>query len=341
MTQNEYFVRTNHSVDHIRWLELISRSPLATPFQTPQFYNFCNATPFHRGLVCAVEDKNGSYLALCVADIIREKGCKGFFSRRAVIYGGPLLKEKSRVEVLPFLLSNLHEELRKEVIYIEIRNLRDYSEYTPAFNHLAWKYIPWLNVRKKLNFQNTDELLNSLKYNRRREIRLTIKSGLKYSETKNQKDTEEVYKLLFDLYQNKIGLPLPAFQYFKDFRNTGLMKVFAVKDDETVVGGSFCVVSGNDSIYTFYYCGMRNYKPKTYPTHLAVLAAMEYGVKNGLKYLDFMGAGKAGEEYGVRNYKMEFGGDLVEEGRYLKVENKLLYMLGVKAVHILRRRNLN
>lgn len=341
MTENNFSFSINGSVNRSKWHELTSRSPFATPFQTPQFYNFCNATPFHKGLVCAVEDNNGSYQALCVADIIREKGYKGFFSRRAVIYGGPLLDKKSGNEVLSVLLSKLHDELRQDVIYIEIRNFKDYSRFASVFSGLYWKYIPWLNVRKRLNFQNTGELLTSFKYNRRREVQMTIKSGYQYHEAVNEKEVKEVYTILKDLYINKIGLPLPSLQYFEEFRKTGLMKVFTVNDQDTVVGGSFCVVSENNGIYTFYYCGKRNYRPKTYPTHLAVLAAMEYGLNNGLKFLDFMGAGAPGEKYGVRNYKMEFGGELVEEGRFLKVEKKFLFMLGVKAIHFMRRRNLN
>ena len=346
MTENNFSFSINNSVDRSKWLELISRSPFATPFQTPQFYDFCNAMTFHRGFVCAVEDKYKGYQALCVADIIREKGFKACFSRRAIVYGGPLLCDEDKVNALTILLKELHNQLKNSVIYIEFRNFGDYSGYTPIFNSLGWKYIPWLNVRKQLNFQNTDELLTSFKYNRRREIQLTIKSGLQYCEAVKEKEVEEVYTILKDLYIDKIGLPLPSLQYFEEFRKTGLMKVFSVKDQDTVVGGSFCVVSENNGIYTFYYCGKRNYRPKTYPTHLAVLAAMEYGLNNGLKFLDFMGAGAPGEKYGVRNYKMEFGGELVEEGRFLKVENKLFYMLGVKTIHFMKthfmkRRNLN
>ena len=341
MARNNFACSINDSVDRSKWLELVSRSPFSTPFQTPRFYDFCNATTHHQGLVCAVKDKKNDYLALCVADITKENGFKAFFSSRAIIYGGPLLIEDVEEDALKCLLDNLHNKLKNKVIYIEIRNLKDYSCYSSVISSLDWKTIPWLNIRKQLNYKNRDELLNSIKYNRRREILMTIKSGLQYYEAVNEKEVKEVYAILKNLYKNRIGLPLPSLQYFEEFRETGLMKVFAVTDQGIVVGGSFCVVSEKNAIYTFYYCGKRNYKPRTYPTHLAVMAALEYGMRNGLKYLDFMGAGKPGEEYGVRNYKLGFGGELVEEGRYLKIENKILYMLGVKAIHFMRRRNLN
>lgn len=338
MKENNLVIRINESVDRLKWLDLLSKSSFATPFQSPQFYDFCNSTLFHQGFVCAVEEKNNTYAALCVVDIIWEKGIKAYFSRRAIVYGGPLLIKDGGEGALIYLLDNLHNELKKRVIYIEIRNFRDYSDFSTVFNSLDWETIPWLNIRKRVNYKNRDELLNSFKYNRRRETLLTIKSGFQYREIGNEKDVKEVYAILNDLYKNKIGLPLPSLQYFEDFRKTNLMKIFAVTDQDTIIGGSFCVVSENNAIYTFYYCSKRDYRPRTYPTHLAVLAAMEYGMQHGLKYLDFMGAGKSGEKYGVRNYKMEFGGDIVEEGRYLKVENRLLYLIGVNIINLLRNR---
>jgi len=50
-----------------------------------------------------------------------------------------------------------------------------------------------------------------------------------------------------------------------------------------------------------------------------------------------MGAGKPNEEYGVRDYKSQFGGDLVAFGRYLKVLNPLLYRVGKVGLKILSK----
>jgi lipid II:glycine glycyltransferase (peptidoglycan interpeptide bridge formation enzyme) len=41
-----------------------------------------------------------------------------------------------------------------------------------------------------------------------------------------------------------------------------------------------------------------------------------------------MGAGKPGDGYGVREFKSEFGGELVEHGRFLYVCKPQLYVLG-------------
>jgi hypothetical protein len=47
-----------------------------------------------------------------------------------------------------------------------------------------------------------------------------------------------------------------------------------------------------------------------------------------------MGAGKPGSEYGVRDYKIQFGGELIEYGRYIRINQKLLYHIGRKVIEI-------
>jgi len=58
------------------------------------------------------------------------------------------------------------------------------------------------------------------------------------------------------------------------------------------------------------------------------LGTIDYAAKNGLKFFDFMGAGASDKDYGVRKFKSQFGGKLVEYGRFLRVYNKFLYSLG-------------
>ena len=41
-----------------------------------------------------------------------------------------------------------------------------------------------------------------------------------------------------------------------------------------------------------------------------------------------MGAGKPGDNYGVRDFKAQFGGELVEHGRFLRINKPLVYKAG-------------
>jgi len=50
-----------------------------------------------------------------------------------------------------------------------------------------------------------------------------------------------------------------------------------------------------------------------------------------------IGAGSADSDYGVREFKSKFGGELVQYGRFLRVNNKLLYNIGKFGLKILQK----
>ena len=336
-----FLIHIDEHVDAAQWKRLLAESNYASPFQTKPFYDFCNAAPGYEAHVYAVANQEGVYHALCVATIQREKGMKSYFSRRAVIYGGLLLNETNGNEATALLLETLWNHIKKKIIFIEIRNFHDYGDHAQVFKKMNWEYVPHLNIKVNLSHEKIDDLMATFKYNRRREIKLTRKAGITSKIAENENEISTVYDILYSLYHERIRLPLPPLQFFIDFWKSGIMKAFVVADKDKVVGGAFCPFFEGKAIYTFYYCGIRDYKPKTYPTHLAVMAALEYGMDNNLEFLDFMGAGKPDEVYGVRQYKMEFGGTLVEEGRYRKVANNALYALGKRVVEWKKRRDQN
>lgn len=336
--ENLLIVRYASSVNKARWLDLLNSSNFANPFQTESFYTICKNSKETQGLVYAIENQEKKYDALCVVCIRKEKGISGFFSKRAIIYGGPVLSENCSKEALLLLIRTLEKDLAKKVIYIEIRNYASYVNFHAVYDRLKWEYVPYLNIKVKLGYKSLEELLMSFKDNRRRQIKQTLKAGITYKEAETYKEISLIYNILEHLYRNEIGLPVPSLQHFFDLWKSGLLKVFSVIDDNRTIGGSFCMILRKKAIYTYYYCGLRNYKPKIYPTHLALLAAMDYGINNQLLFLDFMGAGRPDTDYGVRKYKERFGGDLVEEGRYLKVTNRFLYWLGVSAINIMIKR---
>ena len=57
----------------------------------------------------------------------------------------------------------------------------------------------------------------------------------------------------------------------------------------------------------------------------------------GLTEFDFMGAGLKTKPYSVRDFKSQFGGDLVEHGRYLKILNPLIYKVGKIGLNVLSK----
>ncbi len=309
------------------WQSLLRSSVHATPFQSPAYYDFFNSfSPRQSAEAFTVED-NSKVAAMCLATLQQEKGVKGYFSRRAIIYGGPLLSD-NEPESLEMLLQVVESRLRSRVIYAEIRNFQDCCSFSPVYQKAGWCYLPYLNVRLPLIDKSREEVVRGMKYNRRREIKLSLEQGAHCQLAQDVEEVEALYGILRDLYHQRVKLPLPEWPYFREFFRADFGRVFIVRHQGRIIGGAFCAVLEGSGIYTVYYCAQRDYSPKIFPTHLAVLGAIEYGLEHRLKYLDFMGAGLKGQPYGVRQYKLEFGGKLVEPGRWVKIFQPTLYRLG-------------
>jgi serine/alanine adding enzyme len=331
------YFKKNPIVLSDNYQRFIDSNEYSSPFHSNKYAEILNYNSSNYSIVYSVENSDNEVLALTAVTIQKEKGLKSFFSKRAIIYSGILLKNYSDITTLEFLLKNIQNELKNKVIYIEIRNFFDYNKHLNSYEKFNWEYIPYLNFQLNLENTSKEEILSKMKYNRKREIRLSLNEGALTDEALNDFEVKELYEILKDLYLNRVKLPLPDLDFFIKLHHSEIGKTFVVKHQEKIIGGAFCIYLPNKSIYTLYYCGIRDYHKKIFPTHLAIIGVIEFGLANNLKKLDFMGAGKKGEEYGVRKYKEEFGGDLVEHGRFLKICKPNLFKLGKFALKMLQK----
>jgi len=325
----------NKKISAEKWNNLLAASPYSSPFQSPQFYKFFNAIDGFSADVFAVEEDD-EYKALVVITIQKEKGIKSYFSRRGIIYGGPLLLE-SKMDFIKPLIDEVKRFYVGKVIYVEVRNNFDYSNISSIYKDAGWEYEKHLNVQLGISGTDSEKILAAMKYNRRREINISYKEGAVVAEAKNESEVVLLYENLKVLYKERVNVPLPPKDYFINLYRSNVGKVFIVKHDENIVGGAFCLFSNKGAIYTLYYTGLRYYHKKIFPTHLAIMGVIEFALNNGLKVVDFMGAGKPSVDYGVRSFKLQFGGELVEHGRYLKILNPFLYRVGEIGLKVLSK----
>ncbi len=325
----------NEEIPEDKWYAFISDNPFNSPFQTPSFYYFFNSIPGQSAEVYAVEDILGIKV-LCVITIQKEQGVKGFFSKRAIIYGGPVI-EKHDKKSFDFLLVSIDRVLKKRAIYIEIRNLNDYNYFRKNFEKNNWDYISYCNYQ--VDCQDIDKLNQELGNNRKRQIKKAINSGAKIKEAEDLNEIDDFYLILKNIYRQKIKKPLPPKQFFEEFFNKDLGKFLLVTYRSRIIGGIMCPILKGKKIYELYVCGLDEDFKGQYPSVLATWAAIEYANKNNIQIFDFMGAGKPDEQYGVRDFKARFGGELVEYGRYLKINNHFLYKIGIFALYLKKKLN--
>jgi len=324
--------------DHLKALEeFVLNHPQGNFFQSPQLYNFYKSLPGYKPeLFISVNDTgeiNGSLLAV----VQREKGfLKGLLSRRCIVIGGPLIKDNNdnNKEIADKLLHELINKVKKRSIYIEFRNLFNTSDFKEIFRKNEFDYLEHLNYFIKI--VDPEENFDKLSENRKRQIKKSIKLGTRIIEANNINEIKEFYEILRKLYKKKVKKPLPGLIFFKKFfLSKTLGKYFFIKKDGKIIGGIMCPVF-KETIYEWYLCGLDSVYKELAPSVMATWAPIEYAAKNGIKYFDFMGAGSPGSDYGVREFKSRFGGELVEYGRFLRVNNKFMYFVGKLGIKIIK-----
>lgn len=339
-------ILTYYEINPLAWQKLVDESPYATWFQTQEAYQFYAAnkdemTPF----ACGIE-RDGELRAVCVGYVTKERSrIRQFYTRRAIIIGGPVIANSaSEDDVARMLYTICQPEVLITVssfcptwcnlpIYIEMRNFHDYSRWKEVFEACGFSYQPHLNI------QVTCDVAHSMSEQRRRQVKKAIGNGATVSEAQSEQEIRDWYEILKQLYREKVRTPLFSEDFFINFYRKGLGKYLLVKHEGKVVGGMMCPILEGRAIYEWYVCGLDDEYREQYPSVMATYAAIEYAKANGIPLFDFMGAGKPDENYGVRDFKKEFGGEVVEHGRFLCVRRPILYAIGKLGVKILRSRH--
>ena len=337
---------TYNQIDPQQWQVLIDRSPYATWFQTPEAYTFYASnpeemTPFVYGVAreCALR-------ALCVGYITKERSAiKQYFTRRAIIIGGPLIDNDATAEEvaallnavkhLPYRLIASSPHRLTNPIYIETRNFHDYSRWREVFQKSGFAYQPHLNFHVDTS---TPEVVDqNLGKSRKRDIRTTIRDGVTPVYQPTIEQVRAYYDILLDLYKTKVKTPLFKWEWFEQLYKVNSARFILTELEGKIVGGTVCMVLPGKALYEWFACGIDGVYSHIYPSTYATYLGIKYAAENGCKIFDMMGAGKPDEAYGVRDFKAKFGGEMVEHGRYLCVRKPLLYNLGKLGVKLLKK----
>ena len=296
-----------------------------------------------RPFVVAVERISGlevrELVGVCVGYVTKEKSAvKQFFTRRAIIIGGPVIANDATEEEVLLLLEwikGLEFRGLEAPIYIETRNLNDYSRWKEAFEKAVFDYMPHLNFHVHTDRPWT-EIEEQIGKHRRKYIRLSLREGATIETQPEIEQVKAYYALLQNLYRTKVKTPLLPWSFFERLYHLDSCQYLLVVYNGQVVGGSVCMVLPGKGVYEWYACGMDGEYKNLYPSSVTKYAGMRYACEKGCAVFDMMGAGKPDEEYGVRDFKAEFGGEMVEHGRFLLVCKPLLYKFGTWAVSIMK-----
>lgn len=339
-------VLTYDQIDQQQWRDLIETSAVSTWFQTDEAYRFYQSVGGMQAFASGVVDE-GRLVGVVVGYITHERNpIKQYFTRRAIIYGGPLLAEAISATALAELLNAVAQcpafrlspfaSRLTNPIYIETRNFNDYSQWKDIFEINGFGYQKHLNYH--VNTTTTEIAQSNIGKHRWKYIRLSMRDGAKIVENPSIEQVRAFYTILKDLYETKVKTPLWSWEFFERLYYVEHAKYILVELDGKIVGGTACVGLPGKAVYEWYACGLDNCRNYIRPLSVAIWGEMQYAAENGYPLFDFMGAGKPEEPYGVRDFKAEFGGELVEHGRFLCIRKPLLYWIGKMGVRWLKRK---
>ena len=302
-----------------QWHSLMASSPTATWFQSEEAclcFESCRQwlDPF------LVQVHRGQCLVGSVLGYVTKERCrfKQRFTARAIIYGGPLLAEDITEEELLFLLTEVKKECEKrQVIYTEIRNFRDLSRWRRVFEHVGFTYVPHYDIH--IDTRVKSEMIARISESKLRSVHKAIAEGQSLVEATCEQEVRAWYQVLRRLYKTKVHRPLWSCEFFLTAWKAGYAKLLIqVTGDRLQVTGGMLCVKDEKTLYEWYICGQT----------IVTYGALEWAADHGLSRFDLMGAGEPGIPYGVRDFKMQFGGELKELGRYQIVNKQLRYKLG-------------
>lgn len=332
-------MRIIHHIEAIpgdEWERLLRESSTGSFFQSRECYELFSSLPELFTPFCFAVEEEGKVKGIIVGYVQKDGGrVKRFFTRRAIISGGPLLSEDISEEALTALLTACRKKLRSQAIYVESRNFEDYSRYKSVFERCGFKYVPHLNFH--IDTTSEEVVEEHLGKGRKRDIRTSFRDGAEIVENPSIEQVRAFYLLLKDLYKRKVKTPLYPFSFFEYLYGRDYSRFLLVSFNGKIVGGTVCVCQPGLAVYEWFACGEDGVYKTVYPSTLATYAGIRYAARNGYRYFDMMGAGAPGEKYGVRDFKAKFGGRLVEHGRYLCVMHPLLYAIGKTGVKLLKK----
>ena len=239
---------TYHEIDPQQWQALIDRSPYATWFQTKEAYEFYAANPDEMMPFAYGVERECTLCALCVGYVTKERSAiKQYFTRRAIIYGGPLLANDISDEAFSALLTSLTKLPslqgggggRLTPIYIETRNFHDYSRWKEVFKRAGFNYQKHLDYH--INTTSIELAQRNIGKHRWRYIRLSMRDGAKIVDNPTIEQVRAFYTILQDLYRTKVRTPLWSWEFFERLFHVEHARYILVELDGQIVGGTACV----------------------------------------------------------------------------------------------------
>jgi lipid II:glycine glycyltransferase (peptidoglycan interpeptide bridge formation enzyme) len=285
-------------------------------------------------------DGNGRVLALLLpVQVSLQNGLLRRLTTRLIVYGSTLCTPGAAgEEALRALLQHYAKKSGAVGLFIELRNQSDLSACQPIFTQCGFHYKEHLNYLIDLTC-STDEIFNRFGARTRKHIRRELKKGQIVVEEVHQSSQIKMFYELIKKSYLAAHVPIADISLFQAAFDVlyprKMVKFWLVRMGDTFIASSVELVY-KDVIYG-WYGGVDRAFSSFVPNELLTWEILKWGAENGYRSYDFGGAGSPEQEYGVRDFKSKFGGELVGFGRNTYVHTPALLRFSTMGYTLLRR----
>jgi serine/alanine adding enzyme len=331
-------MRVVRSLDAAPWAAFVDAHPAGSIFHTPEMHTVFEQTRNHRPSVWATVDAEDRILAMVnPVAVTTISGPLRSLTTRVVCFGGPLVAPGDTPGALDLLLGSYQEHARRSAVFTEFRNLIDATHLSSALTTRGFRHEGHLNFLVDLT-AGEEQLWRQIAPPARRNVRAAQRAGVVVFEAQDCAEVAAGYAVLRAVYA-RLRVPLPDVSLFEAaqrvLRPLGRFTMLrAVLDGQTI--GVLTLLLYKDVVY-YWYTGTLRSHARARAGDLLVWHAIQLGHADGYGLLDFGGAGKPDETYGVRDFKAKYGGHLVDFGRDVWVQAPLRLRVATLGYQTVRR----
>lgn len=307
------------SDDSVRWDEYVMRHPKGTVFHTSWMARAYSETPHCKPLAHAIQNANGEIIAmLSSVRVSILNGIASRFTSRSIHYAEPLCEPTPEGEkALAKLLDDHDRQMRGRTLFAEIRPINPPDRESALLEQAGYEFKGYLNYVVDVS-RDAETLWSALSKSTRQKIQRSFKRGVEVTEGATHANIDRMYALVKESYQrSKVALvDVRLFHAALDYLPEDVIQIrMASYEGKDVAAGIGLMFSGR--FYAWYGGSLRF--PEIAPFDCLTWDEIRFSSERGLRYYDFGGAGWPDEEYGPRDFKAKFKGDLVNYGRYQRV----------------------
>jgi len=332
-----------HVVQHLDedlWREFVAHHPQGNIFHTPEMFQVFAHTERHRPTLWAAIDSGHRPRALLLpVQVTLIDGLLRPLTTRAVAYGSVLCAPGGEgQEALAMLLRAYNHQMKRSVLFTELRNLSDLSDLQGVLREGGFTYEAHLNFLIKLD-QPEEILWRNINKSGQQRVRAASRKGVVIEEvTEQRQQVATAYQVLQQVYR-RARVPLASLTLFEAafdiLAPLGMFKIFLARLGEHYIGARLLLIYKGRIID--WYAGADRTFSSYSPNELLVWHTLQWGRAHHCHLFDFGGAGRPDEDYGPRDFKTKFGGTLVNYGRNICVHAAVRFRLSQAGYRLVRR----